>query len=216
MSPQSALASPPCSGDTPGVNQPLVYLASASPRRRELLAQIRVQHSVHPVSLEETVLPGEAPADYVRRLAGAKAALGWEELSPDVDTIVLGADTAVVVDGTILGKPTGPGEAAAMLATLSGRNHEVFSAVSGVAHEHRRTLVSRSVVTFRNLSAEEIDRYVATGEPLDKAGAYGIQGLAAVFVADLAGSYSGVMGLPLFETATVLSSLGLNEIGSPA
>ncbi len=208
------LASPPCTGDTPGVNQPLVYLASASPRRRELLAQIRVLHTVHPVSLEETALAGESPEDYVRRLACAKAVLGWEELSPDTEAIVLGADTAVVVDGTILGKPTGPENAAEMLARLSGRGHEVFSAVSGVAREDRRTLLSRSVVTFRDLSAGEIDRYVATGEPLDKAGAYGIQGLAAVFVADLAGSFSGVMGLPLFETAALLSSLGPGQFES--
>jgi septum formation protein len=193
-----------------------VYLASASPRRRELLAQIGVQHSVHPVSLEETALPGEAPADYVRRLAGDKAARGWQELSPEAGTIVLGADTAVVADGAILGKPAGPDEAAGMLAALSGRRHEVFSAVSGVAADRRETLLSRSAVTFRDLTAGEIRRYVATGEPLDKAGAYGIQGLAAVFVADLAGSYSGVMGLPLFETAALLASLGLNVIGTPA
>jgi septum formation protein len=204
-----ALASPERSGDTPDVNQYLVYLASASPRRQELLAQIRVRHHVHPVMVEEGAAAGEAPEDYVIRVAGEKAAQCWEETADKGPRVVIGADTAVVVDEAILGKPADHLAAGAMLTSLSGRSHLVYSAVSGISPEGRETRLSRSSVTFRCLDPEEIAAYVASGEPMDKAGGYGIQGIAAIFAARLEGSYSGVMGLPLFETADLLGALGV-------
>ena len=208
-----ALASPDRTGDTPDVNQCPVYLASASPRRQELLAQIRVRHSVHPVFVEEGVAAGEAPADYVLRVAREKAAKGWEETADRGPRVVLGADTSVVLDNAILGKPASRAAAEHMLMSLSGRTHVVYSAVSGISPEGRETRLSRSRVTFRTLEPEEIAAYVATGEPMDKAGGYGIQGLAAIFAAQLEGSYSGVMGLPLFETADLLTALGVRVLG---
>lgn len=207
------LASLDRTGDTPDVNQRLVYLASASPRRQELLAQIRVRHSVHPVQVEEAVAAGEAPADYVVRVAREKAAKGWEETYDRGPRVVLGADTSVVLDNTILGKPANAAAARDMLRSLSGRTHVVYSAVSGISPEGRETRLSCSKVTFRALGPEEIAAYVATGEPMDKAGGYGIQGVAAIFAARLEGSYSGVMGLPLFETADLLGALGVRVPG---
>ena len=207
------LASPDRTEDTPDVNPCLVYLASASPRRQELLAQIRVRHSVHPVFVEEDVAAGEAPADYVVRVAREKAAKGWEETADKGLRVVLGADTSVVLDNAILGKPANRAAAEDMLRSLSGRTHVVYSAVSGVSSEGRETRLSCSKVTFRTLAPEEIAAYVATGEPMDKAGGYGIQGLAAIFAARLEGSYSGVMGLPLFETADLLNALGVRVLG---
>ena len=203
------LASPARTGDTPDVYQYLVYLASASPRRQELLAQIRVRHRVHPVVVDEAVAAGEAPADYVVRVADEKAARGWEETADKGPRVVLGADTAVVLDEAILGKPADHLAAGAMLSSLSGRSHLVYSAVSGISPVGRESRLSRSRVTFRRLEPEEIAAYVATGEPTDKAGGYGIQGIAAMFAARLEGSYSGVMGLPLFETADLLGALGV-------
>lgn len=210
------LASPRDSGDTPVVNQPFVYLASASPRRRELLAQIGVRHAVHPVSVDETPLADEGAGDYVQRLAAAKALKGFSELDVRPPQVVLGADTAVVLDGEILGKPDDAAAATAMLDRLAGRRHEVYSAVAGVAEGPLSLALSVSAVTFRDLEPAEIRAYVASGEPLDKAGAYGIQGLGAVFVSRLEGSYSGVMGLPLFETATLLAEFGVHSLGAVA
>jgi septum formation protein len=191
------------------MSREFVYLASASPRRRELLQQIGVQFRVVGTLIDETVLPGEAAAAYVARLAAAKAVDGWARSADAAGTPVLAADTAVVLEGRILGKPSGPGDAQSMLLQLSGRTHEVLTAVALRTANGLQSRVSRSEVTFRRIAAGEAQAYWETGEPCDKAGAYAIQGRAAIFIADLRGSYSGVMGLPLFETAEMLSSAGV-------
>ena len=184
-----------------------VYLASGSPRRRELLQQIGVPFRVVGAAVDEAVGSGEAPAAYVARLAAAKADLGWER-NRDAIGPVLAADTSVVLDAKILGKPTDREDAEAMLRQLSGRTHEVLTAVALRTVNGLRSRISRSEVTFRRIAAAEVRAYWETGEPCDKAGAYAIQGRAAVFIAELRGSYSGVMGLPLFETAELLSEAG--------
>jgi nucleoside triphosphate pyrophosphatase len=186
-----------------------VYLASGSPRRRELLQQIGVPFRVVGAAVDEAVWSGEVPAAYVARLAAAKAELGWERNRDAIDGPVLAADTSVVLDAKILGKPAHREEAEAMLRQLSGRTHEVLTAVALRTVDGLRSRISRSEVTFRRIAAAEARAYWETGEPCDKAGAYAIQGRAAVFIAELRGSYSGVMGLPLFETAELLSEAGL-------
>lgn len=191
---------------------PLV-LASASPRRRELLTQIGVRHCVLAVDLDEGRRPGEAVEAFVQRLALDKALAGWRALPGVERTPVLGADTLVVLDGEPLGKPLGRDDALAMLARLSGRTHEVLTAVALVGPGAPQGRLSRSRVTFRATSAAERRAYWDSGEPADKAGAYGIQGLGAIFVANLEGSYSGVMGLPLFETAELLAEAGIYPAG---
>ncbi|MBM7061558.1 septum formation inhibitor Maf [Pseudomonas sp. UL073] len=185
-----------------------LYLASGSPRRRELLAQIGVPFRPLSLDIDERALPAEAPHAYVERLALAKAAAGWAQLG-DADAVVLGADTAVVLDGRILGKPLDRADALATLAALSGREHEVLTAVALVGAQHRAARVVGSRVIFRALSSAEIAAYWDTGEPADKAGSYGIQGLAAIFVSALNGSYSAVVGLPLCETAELLAAFGI-------
>ncbi len=186
-----------------------VYLASASPRRAELLRQIGVKFQVRPSDIPETVRPGEPPADYVLRLARDKAAAVWNGLGGAEPAPVLAADTAVVLDGQVLGKPDTAAAARAMLDALSGRVHSVLTAVAVQFEARSERLLSSSEVTFRTLNEAEKQAYCATDEPYDKAGGYGIQGLAAVFVRHLSGSYSAVMGLPLFETATLLQRFGL-------
>jgi septum formation protein len=186
-----------------------VYLASASPRRGELLRQIGVRFEVRPAEISERELPGETPEGYVLRLAAAKAEVVWQRLAPSERRPVLAADTAVVLDGRVLGKPADPAEAAAMLAELSGRIHVVLTAVGLRSSDASETVLSRSEVRFRATTAEERTAYARSGEPLDKAGGYAIQGRAAMFVEHLAGSYSGVMGLPLFETAKLLARCGI-------
>jgi septum formation protein len=190
-----------------------IYLASRSPRRQELLGQIGVRFEVMRADVDEAVAAGESPRAYVERLARAKAEAGWQRIELDglPRAPVLGADTTVTLDGRILGKPADRAEAAAILASLSGRLHEVLTAVALKFGARIESSVSVSEVRFKALSSEEIDRYVATGECEDKAGAYGIQGHAARFVAELRGSFSGVVGLPLYETAQLLE-----RIGSPA
>ena len=185
-----------------------IYLASRSPRRRELLEQIGVRFRLLEVDVDESRQDGESARDYVHRLAEQKAAAGWRSLSAADRAPVLGADTVVVIDGEILGKPADPVDANRMLIRLSGRTHQVLSAVC-VNDGTPRTRLSRSRVTFRPIDDAERAAYCASAEPLDKAGAYGIQGRAAVFVSALEGSYSGVMGLPLYETAALLSELGI-------
>jgi septum formation protein len=187
-----------------------VYLASGSPRRRELLQQIGVPFRVVGMAVDETALPGEAPAAYVARLAAAKAEAGWERSRDEAEVPVLAADTVVVLDGRMLGKPADRQDAEGMLLELSGRTHEVFTAVALRTAGGVESRTSRSEVTFRAVTAAEARAYWETGEPCDKAGAYAIQGRAAVFVADLHGSYSGVMGLPLFETAELLREAGIS------
>lgn len=177
-----------------------------SPRRRELLAQIGVPHRVVAAHVDESLLPGEPAAEYVARLARLKAATVRQrgESLP-----VLAADTTVVVAEAVYGKPAGRADGLAMLAALAGRTHDVLTAVA-LATEHGVTLrVSRSSVGFRNIERAEMEAYWDTGEPRDKAGGYAIQGYGAVFVATLSGSYSGVMGLPLLETAELLRAAGI-------
>jgi len=193
---------------------PRIYLASQSPRRRELLEQIGVGYSVLSADIDESRLPGEAPASYVERLARGKAGAGWARVETEAlaRLPVLGADTAVVVDGDILGKPADADAGRAMLARLSGRSHQVLTGVCLWGESGPRVAVSTTEVWFRALSGAEIAAYWACGEPRDKAGAYGIQGVAAVFVERIAGSYSGVVGLPLFETGTLLACYGINPL----
>ena len=186
-----------------------LYLASGSPRRRELLTQIGVPFSVISADIDETPLNHETPSAYVERLARGKAEAGRRTLVSAETGCVLGADTAVVLDGKILGKPVDEAEACAMLKLLSGREHEVLTAVAVLDGERCESLVVRSLVRFRSISAEQAAAYWASGEPRDKAGGYGIQGLGAVFVAGLNGSYSAVVGLPLCETAELLGHFGI-------
>lgn len=189
----------------------VLCLASASPRRRELLQQIGVPHIVQPADLDESALPGETPASYVERLARAKAE--WvcaDRLRRGAPSLpVLGADTTVTLDGLLLGKPVDEAALVATLAQLSARTHEVLSAVALVTSLGTRSAVSRTRVSFRAISEAEARRYWASGEPRDKAGGYAIQGQGAVFVLHIEGSYSGVMGLPLAETAALLVAAGV-------
>jgi septum formation protein len=194
-----------------------IYLASRSPRRRELLAQIGVRYHLllfrnrpdSPPDVDESMVPNEAADSYVERVARAKAEAGWKLIRLRNLPIapVLAADTTVSLQGRILGKPANRKEAAEMLAALSGQRHEVLTAVALARDDQVDSLLSRSEVLFKKLSADEITHYVATGESDDKAGAYAIQGRAARFVMELRGSYSGVMGLPLYETAQLLEKL---------
>ncbi len=185
------------------MNNALIYLASQSPRRRALLWQLGMAHEVILIDVDETPHSGESPELYVTRMALEKARAGRESLSV-VDRPVLGADTAVVIDGEILGKPRDEKDARRMLRRLAGRTHLVISAVALVNATAEESRLSVSHVTFRDISDEEAHAYWQSGEPVDKAGGYGIQGCAAMFIERLEGSYSGVMGLPLFETAALL------------
>ena len=191
-----------------------LVLASASPRRRELLNQIGVRFRQRVIEIDETARELESAEDYVRRVALEKARAVQRELGHD-EVLVLGADTAVVVDEILLGKPADFAHARQMLRLLSGRAHRVLSAVALVG-EREAARVSASAVWFRALSDAEIDTYWHTGEPQDKAGAYAIQGLGAVFVERLEGSYSGVMGLPLYETAQLLKDFGIQVLAQHA
>lgn len=180
----------------------VLVLASASPRRRELLHQLGVPHRVHPANLDEARLTGESVAACVQRLALAKAQQVHAIVADGLP--VLAADTVVVRDQQMLGKPRDRDEALDMLRRLSGRSHQVLTAVAVCSTRGIEARLSSSTVRFRDLSAAECERYWRSGEPCDKAGAYAVQGLAAAFIAELQGSYSGVMGLPLFETAELL------------
>lgn len=182
----------------------MLYLASQSPRRRQLLEQLGLEFTVLDTQVPEQREPAETPEAYVRRVARAKAAAGLELVRRVDDALVLGADTDVVLDDEVLGKPRDAADAAAMLRRLSGRTHRVISSVwlLGTRDEHYAECISQ--VSFAALDAAEIDAYVATGEPFGRAGAYAIQGLGAALVSHLEGSHSAVMGLPLFETARML------------
>ena len=184
--------------------RPLIYLASASPRRRQLLDQIRVPHAIRPVDLDESRLNGEPPADYVGRLAAAKAQALWDRLSVDERLPVLGADTTVALGTEIFGKPRDRDESIAMLLRLAGRTHDVLTAVALCSSTGCEVRLSRSEVTFGTLNEQECTAYWESGEPRDKAGGYAVQGLAATFITRIAGSYSGIMGLPLAETEQLL------------
>ena len=185
---------------------PLLCLASRSPRRRELLTQIGVPHLVSAADIDETLLPGEQAADYVVRMARAKALAVH---SRGMALPVLAADTTVVLDERVCGKPADEGEAVAMLTALCGRSHTVLTAVALAVHGTLTHRLSASEVRLRSLSRAECLAYWRTGEPRDKAGGYAVQGRGAVFIEQLRGSYSGVMGLPLFETAELLRAAGL-------
>jgi septum formation protein len=187
---------------------PDLILASASPRRSALLRQIGVAHRIAAPGVAELRAPGESVEACVSRLALAKARQVRQQ-EPRGQLPVLGADTAVVLAGEMLGKPADRAAALAMLARLSGRSHEVLTAVALVGAHGEALRLSASSVRFRRIEAEELDRYWESGEPADKAGAYAIQGYAAVFIEQLQGSYSGVMGLPLFETAALLDAVGV-------
>ncbi len=196
-----------------------IYLASKSPRRRELLRQIGVEfellllrdHTPRGPEVTEIVLPNERAEDYVARVTLEKAAFAqktmwWRKLPVRP---ILAADTSVVLDGRILGKPANEAEAIAMMRALSGRTHQVLTHVAILHNEQTLQITQRSDVAFAALSDEVIRAYCATAEPYDKAGGYGIQGQAALFIQDIAGSYSGIMGLPLFETGKLLEQAGL-------
>lgn len=195
-----------------------IYLASQSPRRRELLAQIGVRFDLllfragerADPEVGEEVLPGESPEAYVLRVATAKARHGADLLARRRLPLrpVLAADTTLDVDGAIIGKPADDADATAILQRLSGRNHRVLTAIAMALGNRIETRLSASEVRFRPLSADEIRTYVASGEPHDKAGAYGIQGRAAIFIEDIRGSHSGIVGLPLCETALLLREFG--------
>lgn len=181
-----------------------IVLASASPRRREILDQMGVTHSLAEHSVDEVALAGEPAADFVQRLALEKA-LSVQLSNPLNSLPILGSDTIVVCDDLILGKPVDRDDALRMLALLSGRQHQVFSAVALCCGPRQQVVLSRSDVTFKALSLDERERYWASAEPIGKAGAYAIQGLGGMFVSALSGSFSGVMGLPVFETAQLLN-----------
>lgn len=188
-----------------------IYLASRSPRRQELLQQVGVHYELLPVTVDETPAAGEEAADYAQRLALAKAEAGWSSLAGKNPLPVLGADTVVVANATIMGKPRDRQQAIEMLQVLSGATHTVLTAVALVT-EDRLVRLNTSHVTFRTLSLSECEAYWESGEPLDKAGAYAIQGLGAAFITRLEGSYSGVMGLPLFETVDMLETFGARGV----
>lgn len=196
-----------------------IYLASKSPRRRELLRQIGIEFELLMLrdqtprgpEVSEEVLPGEKAGDYVKRVTLEKAkfaqqTMWWRKLP---SRPILAADTTVVVDDKILGKPTNEAEAIAMIGSLSGRTHQVLTHVAILQDDKTFQTTQRSDVAFTTLSEHQIRAYCATQEPYDKAGGYGIQGLAAIFIQDIAGSYSGIMGLPLFETRQLLEQAGL-------
>ena len=184
-----------------------IYLASRSPRRAELLQQIGVDFIVLPADIDESVYNAESAADYVQRLAGQKAEACVQGLQV-LDMPVLAADTTVCIEGAILGKPEDDADAHAMLAALSGRWHEVHTAIALASNRRLELALSTTRVRMSELSHEVITAYVASGEPRDKAGAYGIQGLGGTLIERIEGSYSGVMGLPLFETARLLRKYG--------
>lgn len=196
-----------------------IYLASRSPRRRELLHQIGIAFEVLPLrhdlqhyaDIDETPLAGEVPNAYVMRIARAKAVAGWRQIMAHrlPHHPVLAADTTVVLDGEIIGKPDNEEHARILLQRLSGKAHQVLTAIAAAYADRIETALSTSTVEFRELGNDEISRYVTSGEPLDKAGAYAIQGRAAVFVRAMSGSYSGIMGLPLYEAAKLLRNFGI-------
>jgi septum formation protein len=185
---------------------PRVVLASSSPRRRELLSLVGIRHEVHPADIDESYLPGERPAAHAERLAREKAGVVAAR-APDAVTVA--ADTIVVIDGDVLGKPRDEAHAAEMLGRLSGREHVVITAVAAVWRGRTTSAVEEVAVTFRTLDRREIDAYIATREPMDKAGAYGIQGFGATIVERVDGDYFAVMGLALNRLVRLLESLGL-------
>lgn len=191
---------------------PQLYLASASPRRRELLAQVGLVPEILVQDIDETQRAGEAPEAYVTRLAREKAQAALRDARRRLPLPVIAADTTVVCAGEVLGKPATFDEARRMLRLLSGRTHQVLTAVAVMQQDECEAALVVTQVRFRVLDDSEIEAYWATGEPRDKAGAYGIQGLGAMFISRIDGSYSGVMGLPLFETLQLLRRFGVSPL----
>jgi septum formation protein len=194
----------------------MIFLASQSPRRRELLTQLGVPFETIDVDVHEQRQPDETPDAYVNRVAREKAGAGLLALSGVSGAVVLGADTDVVLDGRVLGKPADAASAAEMLRALSGKAHEVITAVWLVSAGRELHQVSRTAVYFGAMTEADITAYIASGAPFGRAGAYAIQGGAAAFIARIDGSYSGVMGLPLFETAQLLRNFGIAFGSKPA
>ncbi|WP_144391484.1 Maf family protein [Pleionea sediminis] len=192
-----------------GVRFNKICLASQSPRRAQLLQQIGVDYDIQPAHIDESVVGGEMALEYVERITLMKAKAIWESKDYSREYPVLASDTAVVVDGSILGKPESKESGLAMLAELSGRKHQVITGVGVVYDDEQSYVVSISDVQFRPLSLCEMEEYWSTGEGTDKAGCYAIQGLAATFIESMNGSFSGVMGLPLFETAQLLEQFNV-------
>lgn len=188
----------------------MIYLASKSPRRAELLRQIGVEFIVNAIDIDESRLPSEAAAEYVCRMAETKAVVVARQLAVEQDSYaVLAADTTIALDGDTIGKPADKAQCGCILGRLSARQHLVLSAVALATPQGVALRLSQNRVSFKSLSTREIEAYCASAEPMDKAGAYAIQGKAAMFVEHLEGSYSSVMGLPLFETAELLQSTGI-------
>lgn len=187
-----------------------IYLASGSPRRREILTGMGVSLERIHADIDESVLPGEDAITYTERLAREKAAAGWQVVQQCglPERPLLAADTTVVQDGEIFGKPVDEADARRMLQAFSGRSHQAVTSVAVRQGDHVEVRTSVTHVTFKPLGEDEIQRYIDSGEPFDKAGAYGIQGRAAVFITRIDGSYSGVMGLPIHETAQILGNFG--------
>jgi septum formation protein len=189
------------------MNFPSIYLASSSPRRRELLSQIGVDFKVLNVDVDESHVENETPLDYVQRVAIAKAEAGKKTLNPQHFLPVIGADTSVVVDNIILGKPKDEADSRSMLQLLSGRSHKVLTAIALTTEDETLSVISNNTVHFAKLSDIDIAWYIKTQEGSDKAGSYAVQGLAAVFIEQIQGSYSGIMGLPLRETSMLLKKI---------
>jgi len=192
----------------------VLYLASKSPRRRELLRQLGVDFSILDLDVPEQRVPGEPPEDYVSRVAREKAGAGLLQVAAIPHAVVIGADTEVVLGDEVFGKPADAEDAARMLRLLSGRTHRALSAVWFVSAGREEHALSETDVEFAELSEADIETYIASGEAFGKAGAYAIQGQAAAFVKHLAGSHSGVMGLPLHETAVLLKRFGVSAATS--
>ncbi|MEC9314056.1 MAG: Maf family protein [Pseudomonadota bacterium] len=189
------------------MNFPAIYLASRSPRRRELLSQMAVDFAVLAADVDESVQPGESPQDYVQRIAVEKARAGVSGLAANDKKPVLAADTAVIVDQTIFGKPVNDDDARRMLKMLSGQSHQVMTAVALASENDLKTALSVCEVRFAAMTEAEIDWYIQTGEGRDKAGSYAVQGVGAIFIDQIQGSYSGIMGLPVRETGQLLMQM---------
>lgn len=189
---------------------PELILASASPRRQDLLKELGLAFSVMPQDIDESPLRNEEPEIMVQRLASEKARAALATLSDTDHRLVLGSDTIVVCDDTILGKPLNKADACAMLKLLSGRQHQVMTAVAVMSRQQEEVALAVTQVTFKALSEGEIDAYWESGEPADKAGAYALQGLGSMFVRSIQGSYSAVVGLPIFETVALLAGFGID------
>jgi len=190
----------------------MLYLASRSPRRNELLARLDRPFQALDLHVPEVRAPDESAADYVQRVAADKARAGWALVAHDPEAVVLGSDTEVVLDGRVFGKPADAADACAMLRALAGRTHQVMTAVALVAAGREQGVLVVSEVTFAAIDEDRIAAYVASGEPMDKAGAYAIQGGAERYIRHLAGSYSGVMGLPLQQTEQLLQTFELKGV----